>query len=92
MGMDKKRHGNQNREWLMGKNDPSDQIVSENIQWLHRGKNDLHSYPKRGSIFPTTGFYKKNEFPTRIIMKKTQKFGRETLSKSQLHEQRENTL
>ena len=36
--------------------------------------------------------FTKNEFPAWIIMKKTQKFGKETLSKSQLREERKNTL
>ena len=38
----------------MGKNNPSDQIISGNVQWLHTGENNLYSLPKRGYIFPTT--------------------------------------
>ena len=50
--MDKNVIGTQNRKRKMGKNDPSDQIVSNFFWWYSKGKNDLYSHPKCGSPFP----------------------------------------
>ena len=52
--MDQKHPRNpkiENEKWG---NNPSDQIVSENVWWIHIGKNDLCSHPNRGSTFPAT--------------------------------------
>ena len=69
-----------------GEKNPGEKIVSGNILGLHRGENNLFSHPKRGSTFSSTELYT-NELPAWRTMRKTQKFMRETLSKSQPREE-----
>ena len=76
----RKTFDNHKQKWQVGKNNPGEQIVSGNVLGLHRGKNNLYSHPKCGSIFLATELYT-NELPAWRTMRKTHKFMRETLNK-----------
>ena len=53
-GYGQKHPGNPKSKMENGKNDPSDQIASENVWWSSKGKNDLYSHPNRGSTLLAT--------------------------------------